>query len=316
MSATSDRDVDYLVRRFTLEKGFAVVGEEGDGGELVVRSLDPSRFGYDLPIIRVPEIEPLEEHVDALLVRADGGAFIAIGIRKHDGQGVTGTLSRDTLLDVGSACLPYTGKVSGTKMPVHLDVIEVHRNEPRPEDVERLDALRHTHTTEKNVIVSAYSVGFRTGTVRAQTGRWTLAAGRARYLRRILKEADEPEHRMVERVRNARRSVPRILGGIAVGLVVALAARFLLATLGVENGQFYGAADYVGDFAAVGVAVFARRIRAESAIQATSAAGGYSLLLYGSLVFVFGAPFSLWMVLNTVVFTLSGFYIGVESEMA
>ncbi len=315
--ATTDKEIEYLVRRFTLEKGFAVAGDLDANDHPVASGVDPSRFGYDLPVIYVPEIEPLKEHFDAVLVRADGINFTALGIRKYDGRGIAETLSRDHLIEIGEACLRYTGKSSGAKMPVFLNVLEVHPNEPRPEAVEQLNTLRHELATDKKkVFVSAYSVGWRSGTVLIRTGRWTVSRGRARYLRRILKATDEPEHRMVERVESAGLNLSLVLVGALAGVALALAFRFLLATLGAESGQLYGLADYLGGFTSVGIAVFARRIRAASAVQAVLAAVCYSLLFYGGLVFAFGAPFSFWMVLNTLVFTLTGFYIGAESEMA
>ena len=316
MTATTDRDVEYLVRRFTLEKGFAVAGEEGEGGTPVVGALDPSRFGYDLPVLYAPEVEPLKRHFDVVLVRADGINFTVLGVKKSQGQSVAEGLTLDALLEVGSACLPYTGESSGAKMPVFIDVVEVHRDDPRPEDVERLGALWHPPATDRKVIVSTHSVGLRSGAVHSETGRWTVARGRARYLRRILRETDEPEHRMVERVERAGLSVPLVLAGAAAGLALALAARLLLASLGAESGQLYGAADYAGGFAAIGVAVYARRIRAASAVQAVLAGVCYSLLLYGGLVVVFGAPLSFWMGLNALAFIVTGFFIGAESEMA
>ena len=294
----------------------AVAGDLDADERPVAGGVDPSRFGYDLPVIHVPEIEPLKRHFDAVLVRADGINFTALAIRKYDGRGIAETLSRGDLIEIGEPCLQYTGESSGAKMPVFLDVLEVHPNEPRPEAVEQLNTLRHEHATDERVFVSAYSVGWRPGTVQIQTGRWTVSRGRARYLRRILKAKGEPEHRMVERVKSAGLNLPLVLAGALAGVALALASRFILATLGAESGQLYGLADYVGGFTSVGIAVFARRIRAASAVQAVLAAVCYSLLFYGGLVFAFGAPFSFWMVLNTLVFTLTGFYIGAESEMA
>lgn len=315
MTATTDRDIEYLVRRFTLEKGYAVACEEDEEGTPVVSALDPSRFGYPLPTLHVPEVESLKRHFDVVLIRAIGIYFIVLGIKKYEGQGVTASLSLDTLLEVGHACLPYTGKYSGAKMAVFIDIVEVHRNDPSSADVERLDALRHPPVVGRKVVVNTYSVGFRSGTVHSQAGRWTVAGARAKSLRRILRAPDEPERRMVERAERAGLNVPLVLTGAVAGLALALAARVLLATLGAESRELYGGADFAGGFAAIWIAVYARRIRAASVVQAFLAVVCYSLLLYGGLVVVLGAPFSFWMVGNAIGLICTGVFIGSQSEM-
>lgn len=316
MLSRPDKEIEYLVRRFTLEKGFVVAGDLDENEQPVASDVDPSRFGYDLPVAHIPEIEPLRKHFAVVLVRADGLSFTALGVRKYDGRSVASDLPLEEVLDVGESCLAYTGTTSGAKMPVHIDLLEIHTKEPGAESVQQLGALQHTHATDAEVIVSTYSVGWGARTVQSGGGLWSRASGREGYLRRILKSTDEPEHRMVERVENAGLDPLPILAGAVAGVILAFALRLVLGTLGAEDGRWFGMADYFGSFLAIGIAVYARRIRVLSVIQAMLGSICYGLLLYGGLVLGFGAPFSFWMPVNGLAFASFAYYIGLETEMA
>ena len=313
MLTPPDRDIEYFVRRFTLEKGFAVAADLDEKDALSTHQLDESRFGYPLPLIYFEELESLKDHFDVLLIRVDGFEFWILGLSRYRGSGLASRVDQQELVDAAMQFLPYTGKVSSTKLPVKVDLIELHAMDPPPDAVASLDTLRHSTTTGRNVTINTYSVGL---TSRKVSHRSIFARPRARYLRQILRRRDESERSMVERVEKAGLSWPHILAGVLLAAALAFGLRMGLAWAGVTSGEAFAFVDYMGGFIAFGFAIYGRRIRSRSMMQGLLASIGYVVLLYGGFILFLDAPFRFWMAFNGACIAILGASIGLQSEMA
>lgn len=311
----TDPDVEYLVRRYTLEKAYLVAGEApGADGEPVLASLDASRFGYPLPVAHFEPLRPLMAAADVVLFRFQGVHLQVLVLSTPREPRLADALARETMVAVAEGLDAVQTDDAKDRPHLLVQVLQVHRTDPGPEALAALDGLAFVSKSHRVTVVAAV-VGAAQGTVHVEETWPQRLFGWHRYLRRILRETDEPEHRMVERMLTAGLHLPALAGGVLGGALLALGLGLLLAMLGVEWDDAYGLVNYVGALVAVGVAVLARRIRSASALQGGLAGLGYGLVLYGTLVGVFGVPLGWVMGLNTLVFTLLGVSIGGTSEM-
>ncbi|WP_164001077.1 rhomboid family intramembrane serine protease [Pyxidicoccus caerfyrddinensis] len=150
----------YLARRLVAEQGF----QEGP----------------------LPEAQELAAASDVVLTYSDGlsAAMVCIVDREREPSRRFG-LDVAALERIGKECLKYTGTVSGSKLPVGLQVIEVGGGPLTDEDRQRLEQYRlglfhkvHLHATHVDTTAP--------GTV--WTSTWRRAKVSARYLRRVLSE--------------------------------------------------------------------------------------------------------------------------------
>jgi rhomboid protease GluP len=150
----------YLARRLVAEQGF----HEGP----------------------LPEAQELSAASDVVLTYSDGlsAAIVCIVDREREPSRRFG-LDVAALERIGKECLKYTGTVSGSKLPVGLQVIEVGGGPLTDEDRRRLEQYRlglfhkvHLHATHVDTTAP--------GTV--WTSTWRRAKVSARYLRRVLVE--------------------------------------------------------------------------------------------------------------------------------
>ncbi len=131
----------YLARQFIANRGFTVGA--------------------------APEADELAEHCDIVLSRHDGFALtIACMIDRETHPGKTFDLSRQTVEDIGQACLKYTGKVNFNKMPVIIQIFEV--GPASGDQRERLKPFKRSSLFAK-VVPSAWIVDTASTTV------WTNA---------------------------------------------------------------------------------------------------------------------------------------------
>ncbi|MCP3136524.1 rhomboid family intramembrane serine protease [Pyxidicoccus xibeiensis] len=132
-----------------------------------------------------PEAAELLEASDAVLTYSDGMSAVIVCLvdRERDGARRFG-LDVAALERIGKACLKYTGSVTGTKLPLGLQVLEVGRAPATEEDRKRLESLRLG--VFHKVHLHAMHVDVATGEVWANT--WRRAKVSARYVRRVLSE--------------------------------------------------------------------------------------------------------------------------------
>lgn len=136
-----------------------------------------------------PEAAALAETCDIVLTRSDGLALqmICIVDREANPQKSFG-LAAQALLAIGEQCLKYTGKVSGSKMPVTFQVMEVG---PIAADRARLAPLKRKSALSK-VQPTAWSLNTADGTVWTNAPLGGVFQGR-RALERLMREPRVPD---------------------------------------------------------------------------------------------------------------------------
>lgn len=148
------------------------------------------------------EAEELVSAADAVLTYSDGMSVVIVCVvdREREPSRVFG-LDTAALERIGKACLPYTGRVSGTKLPVGLQIIEVGSGPLTEADQQRLAGYRLG--LFHKVHLHAMHVDVREGTVWSNS--WRRAKVSSRYLKGLLsaprsveaeEEVAEPPERM------------------------------------------------------------------------------------------------------------------------
>lgn len=169
----------------------------------------------------VPEAAALAGACDIVLTLMDGMTLQVVCIvdREAHPQKTFG-LSREALEQIGQQCLKYTGTVSGNKMPVTFQVMEVGAGPATPEDRLRLGSLKRKSLLSK-VIPTAWKLDTTAGTA------WTNAPFGGFLVRR-------PIERLLRapRVADADLRQPQIVlarerfPSLTIALLVVLAALF------------------------------------------------------------------------------------------
>ncbi|WP_164011606.1 rhomboid family intramembrane serine protease [Pyxidicoccus trucidator] len=197
MAVVEESFARYLARRLVAEEGFR---EEP-----------------------VPEAAELVAASDAVLTYSDGMSMVLVCLVDRERE-----TSRRFGLDVaaleriGKECLKYTGTVSGTKLPVGLQVIEVGRTPATEEDRQRLERYRlglfhkvHLHAMHVDTTAP--------GAVWAST--WRRAKVSARYLRRLV---SEPRQVVAEEtLAEVPERTPVLSPALLVAMVLGFAAEHL-----------------------------------------------------------------------------------------
>jgi rhomboid protease GluP len=212
--------VDELCKRLVTSQGYSVLGDPAQG----MRPYGvTTRDGFPWRVATVPELAPLAQTFDRVLVRSDGFTMGILCIKdrlRAPGTPTTATLQE--LLGVGAGCLKYTGETHGQKMPVHVEVWEVCGEEATDA---HLAALRESPYPDK-VGVTATSI--RPATMQVWTNARLLGGLRRRRLAR----------RLVEEVRSGKPpTAPSPIGApgrrpiVTWTLLAALAVIFALQLL-------------------------------------------------------------------------------------
>jgi rhomboid protease GluP len=169
----------------------------------------------------VPEAAPLADACDIILTLMDGMTLKVICIvdcETHPQK--TFGLSREELNQIGKECLKYTASISGTKMPVTFQIMEVGPEPVSEEDRQRLEALERESLASK-VILKAWKLDTTSGTV------WTngdVGFLEKRSIKRLLREPRLADAEIMKpEVVFERERFPVV----AVALLVVLAAIFV-----------------------------------------------------------------------------------------
>ncbi|MCY1017657.1 rhomboid family intramembrane serine protease [Pyxidicoccus sp. MSG2] len=251
----------YLARRLVAEQGF----QEGP----------------------VPEAEELAAASDVVLTYSDGMSAVMVCIvdREREPSRRFG-LDVAALERIGKACLKYTGTVSGTKLPVGLQVIEVGGGPLTDEDRKRLEQYRlglfhkvHLHAMHVDTAAP--------GSV--WTSTWRRSKVSARYLRRLLVE---PRQVVVE---EALAEPPERTSVLTPALLAVL-------VLGFAAEQFFGVGAKGDGLLAPGV----RTLVAMGGVNSGLVEAGQwwrllmAPLLHGDIFHLALNGFCLWFVTATV----------------
>ncbi|NVJ28294.1 rhomboid family intramembrane serine protease [Myxococcus sp. AM011] len=190
---------EYLARRLMADKGF-----------------EPGTH---------PEAAELVDVSDAVLTYSDGYSCVIVCIVDREREPSRRfTLETPVLERVGKACLHYSGTVSGTKLPVGLQFIEVGRGPVTLEDRERLERLRLGLFNK--VHLHAMHVDTASGEVWANTWRRAMVSrGHVRGLVQQPRRVEESEDEVAE----APERAPVLTVALLVSLALAFAAEQLFA---------------------------------------------------------------------------------------
>jgi rhomboid protease GluP len=177
-----DTLLDRLCKHLVVEKAYAVLAiPEGEG--LLMHGVKPTD-GFEWQVARIPELVPLAEHFDRILVRGDAYSFEVICIKDRlTDSSRRVSMNLETLVEVGKQCLRYTGKMHGAQLPVTMKVWEVCSEASAETD--HLRALRCMPMGMGQVGISAWSLRPGSRTVWTNTRFNGLLAGR-KYLESLL----------------------------------------------------------------------------------------------------------------------------------
>lgn len=172
-----------------------------------------------------PEAAELVDAADAVLTYSDGYSCVIVCIVDREREPLRRfTLEATVLERVGKACLHYSGTVSGTKLPVGLQFIEVGRGPMTQEDRERLERLRLGLFNK--VHLHAMHVDTAAGEVWANT--WRRAMVSRGYVRGLVQQPRRVEE-SEEEVAEAPERKPVLTVALLVALALAFAAEHLFA---------------------------------------------------------------------------------------
>ncbi|MFY2556256.1 rhomboid family intramembrane serine protease [Corallococcus terminator] len=190
---------EYLARRLMADKGF-----------------EPGTH---------PEAAELVDAADAVLTYSDGYSCVIVCIVDREREPSRRFALETSVLErVGKACLHYSGTVSGTKLPVGLQFIEVGRGPVTLEDRERLERLRLGLFNK--VHLHAMHVDTASGEVWANTWRRAMVSrGYVRGLVQQPRRVDEQEDEVAE----APERKPVLTVALLTVLALAFAAEHLFA---------------------------------------------------------------------------------------
>lgn len=191
---------EYLARRLMVDKGF-----------------EPGTH---------PEAAELVDVSDAVLTYSDGYSCVIVCIVDREREPSRRfTLDATVLERVGKACLHYSGTVSGTKLPVGLQFIEVGRGPVTSEDRERLERLRLG--VFNKVHLHAMHVDTASGEVWANT--WRRAMVSRGYVRGLVQQPRRVEESEDDEVAEAPERKPVLTVALLVALALGFAAEHLFA---------------------------------------------------------------------------------------
>jgi rhomboid protease GluP len=157
-------------------------GDEGFAAYFAKRLVGDKRFR---PAV-VDEAAPLVDKSDIVLSLSDIALTIACIVdREHEADKVF-SLSQKELIDIGRACLKYTGTINGAKMPVTICVYELGHGPPSDADRARMKALRRIPGFAK-VGVTCFYLDLDAKTAWSGSPFEGLLRGR-RWIDRVLRE--------------------------------------------------------------------------------------------------------------------------------
>lgn len=150
--------------------------------------------GYEPGV--VAEAKPLADAADLALTRADGMSFVVVLILDREAHPERRfALPLAQVVELGHACLGYTGKMHGTKIPVSVQIWEVGPGASEEPEVARLKAFARNWPGEEKVVVSAWTLDTTSGRV-TSTARWGGALAGRGWLARALREPRKPDHEL------------------------------------------------------------------------------------------------------------------------
>lgn len=181
----------------------------------------------------VPEAARLEAASDIVLTRSDGMSFQILCIIDREAHpGKQFPLSRDAVEEIGKQCLKYSGSVSGNRMPVTLQVMEIGGAPITEADRVRLKAFKRKSLFSK-VVLFGWIVDTAAASVWSNAPFKGLLAGR-KFIERLMQAPRSPE---AELQQPAPKALPRTRFPVLTCALLAL----LAAVFAVEHVYGLGA---------------------------------------------------------------------------
>ncbi len=249
---------DELCRQLALERGFAVVvPRRGSGPPALTDELRRLFGGFEARLCTFPELEPLLEAADHLLVLSDGVVMDVVLVRLVlDGQPLAARLTLDALVDLGRWF--SSGGPGAARLAVRFFVYEVHS---RPWERAWAEASRpyRRRALGQPVEVSVTALD-------ASTGRpWSNHAGlaklvQAHLLRRAYLERAQPDQRRRRILARSGFHAVEALLAAALGSLLGIGGTELLLGRLVRQGDLYAGVALAASFAAAAVSLKSCRI--------------------------------------------------------
>lgn len=313
-SSATNATLIYFCRRRIIEKQYQLLPNAF--AYTVFTDFDPLENAHNklriAPVAKFPELEPLLPYFDAILFRKGGGSFTVTCIKVRDSQKIDNVfVPQELLIEVGRACLRHAPKVMyGQKSPIVFEVLEFFERDFMPDDESRLATLKRI-PGRKKVMVTALAIDAFSRKVRKTYQPGLAGVFNAAYPNTINRWLAE-EHTFSEE--ETRRAVANgglkwgaIALGVGIGVVLAIGIELLLFFLQWQSGTIV---DMIGLFAAVTIAIFARKIRVDNKRQGMIAAALYGIGYYGIMLFLFGYWLGLIWILNLGIMVGVGAFIG------
>jgi rhomboid protease GluP len=136
-------------------------GQDSFAAYLARRLVGDKRYAPGVP----EEAAALAEKSDIVLSFAEFGLVMICILDREADASKRFPFSQSELVDVGRACLKYTGTLNGAKMPVGITLYEVGRGPPSAEDCRRLTELRRTFPGFTKVTINCFYLDTQNHTV-------------------------------------------------------------------------------------------------------------------------------------------------------
>jgi len=257
--------LDALTRQICFEEGCSVwtdiTGDDRVADTKLRRAMGSSPFS----LVHIPELSELGKCCSRIFVRQDGFQFRVIFIRRVRNEDFKPPLTIARLRKLGEAFVQCTGRVAGTRLPVWLEMIELHKNGMAPDYPEQMKAYAHKPIAS-SVGIAAAGIDEKTGRIASSYWGW----GRRRIhrnLRRAWESREESPDAYEEIVANADFKAGHALIGAIAGGGVAVASYLALSAAEITNGLLYGAATILGGVVAAAISLSLSRVRRQGLAQ-------------------------------------------------
>lgn len=172
------------------------------------------------------EASALLEQSDIVLCKAELGLELVCLIDREKDPAKIFSMCREDLFQIGRACLKYTGKINGAKMPVSITVYEVGVGPPSEADRARLKAVTKNFVFAK-VSLATFHIDARSGSV------WSPAAFNGLLARRWLEGVLRGPRKKDEEIWVADPALPsrEKVPFATIGILGSLAAVFVIEQL-------------------------------------------------------------------------------------
>lgn len=305
LSKSSQATIEYLSKRFIIEKFYEVLALDDTP---TVPILNPQHFSVNIPVAIFPELSPLHAYFDTILF-GGGSQFTIICLKVCRQKNEPPPITQEQLVEIGQFGLHYSGRAQGQTIPVKIQIWELFEREFTPDDAQRLKSLKRIPGLKKVAVVTC-GVDLLSKKV-VYSSAWFEFMGTPAYVQRLFdEESTFSEKKTVNALiasTNSPMQIMPIVAGIVIGVVLALAMRFIAWSLGWAYYQMF---DIGAVFVVTGIAVYVPKFKVHSQMQGVLSAVGFGLVLYGVDILLLGFVPSFLHLVYIIVFASWGYLMG------